>query len=82
MRLQCEFKKCVCRNHVGSGQRCDFCGHGECWHKREPQFESVRSTARKPSYSYSSVMNFQPLVPPLPVITDAEYCPMVIALPV
>ena len=47
----CEFQTCQCRQFVGfKDQKCQVCGHAECWHKivrvtQDPRFESTRESA-------------------------------------
>lgn len=67
MRLYCEFLGCPCSQHVGGrDSRCSNCGHGSCWHKRaNTQFNSSRSTARRPLYMMVIIPTL-PEVPPLP----------------
>ena len=77
-RIQCEFRGCPCRKHIGGpNQICGICMHAACWHKIDTtQFKSTRMTAHKPQYFVEPIM---PQVPPLP---DDDFCPTVIGLPV
>lgn len=52
MRLECEFcNSCRC---FSGGNICE-CGHAMCWHRRVRQFESVRDSARRPTYEWMAV---------------------------
>jgi len=85
MRLFCEFSNCHCHHYIGRG-RCRHCGHGECWHKRSTQFDSVRQTAENPSYLKIPIVLaiFIPEVPPVsPFESDeSDYCECTQSLPV
>jgi len=85
MRLYCEFSTCPCLHYFGR-ERCCHCGHGECWHKRSSQFDSVRLTADTPVYLKIPIVSaiFIPEVPPVfPFESyDSDFCECVDALPV
>lgn len=85
-RRHCEFKSCPCVDYISHTKGvCLKCKHGECWHKiiysNKSQFESSRSTARKPKYKIIRILipdRIEPVVPPLPV---HNYCPSIDDLP-
>lgn len=78
MRLYCEFGDCSCPCYMGRG-KCRRCGHAKCWHKRSTQFDSVRESARVPTYQRIPIVPavFVPMAPPISPLESEEeenYC--------
>ena len=83
-RIQCEFRACPCRKHVGHPRHiCGICMHAACWHKIDrTQFESTRAIVHKPVYC-KRIHIFSPRMPEVPPLPgDDEFCPTVTGLPV
>ena len=84
MRVECQFKSCLCSKHVGHHDDvCSICHHGACWHRLDTsQFDSPRATARCALYYIVPIVTiFLPEVPPLPDDTS-RYCTHLKKLPV
>ena len=55
-RGKCEFKFCNCDRYIGTrDNKCEICGHGDCWHEAkiiDSRFISTRNSAHTPKYVF------------------------------